>query len=251
MNYMLPQTHARSSPRCAACPVRERAPCGAMRDEAGALALERLHAPLRHISAGDAVFGQGDPSDRSYTVVSGWVAICHTAFDGGTTILRFALPGDVVPFERHADHASVSCIAVGEVAVCALSRRRQEQLERDHPEYDARHRVEQGRILALAYEKLTVLASRSAKARVAHLFWELASRSLRRRPLPSDQIQTPLNQVQIGSATSLTPIHVSRTLRILRAQGLLDLKGRWLTLHDPEAVERLSGVSAETAALWA
>lgn len=251
MNYMLPQAHARLSPRCAGCPARERAPCGAMRDEASVGALERLHAPLRHLLAGEAVFDQGDPSDRSYTVVSGWVAISRTTFDGAATILRFALPGDVVPFERHARNASASCVAVGPATVCGLNRSRQEQLERDHPEYDARHRVEQGRILALAYEQLAALAMGSAKARVAHLLWELASRSLRRRPLPSDQIPVPLNQVQIGLATSLTPIHVSRTLRALRAEGLLELKGRWLALHNPAAVERLSVASAETAALWA
>jgi CRP/FNR family transcriptional regulator len=235
---------------CRFCSVRTHAPCGAFWGEGGAETLESVHAPLRHIPAGATIVEQGAPSDRSFTVLNGWIALYQTTGDGRATILHFLLPGDVLPFERHSAVATRSAVAVGDVTVCSLSRSRQERLEREHPDYDARQKADAARDLHLAYENIAAIAFGSAKERIAHLLWSLASRTLRRAAQPSDRVWIPASQIQLGLATGLTPVHVSRTLRHLREAGLLDLEDHRLTIRDPAEMKRLAGASTEMMASW-
>lgn len=51
-------------------------------------------------------------------------------------------------------------------------------------------------------------------------------------------------------ATGLTAVHVSRTLRQLREQGLLRLADHAITILDPAAVELRADVSEDTMGLW-
>jgi CRP/FNR family transcriptional regulator len=238
-----PQTRPRLT--CRYCPVRDRAPCAALPGDAGAETLEGAHAPLRHVPAGASIFEQGAPSDRSFTLLSGWAALCHTSGEGRTVILHFALPGEVLGFDRHSPIANRSAVAVGDATVCSISRTRQERLEREHPSFDARHKANAGRDLDLAYETLTAMATGSARERIAYLAWDVGSRSLARRPRSGDRIYAPLSQIQVGLATGLTPVHVSRTLRALREERVLTLEDRTLLIHDAAALEHLAGASPE------
>jgi hypothetical protein len=156
-----PQTRPRLT--CRYCPVRDRAPCAALPGDAGAETLEGAHAPLRHVPAGASIFEQGAPSDRSFTLLSGWAALCHTSGEGRTVILHFALPGEVLGFDRHSPIANRSAVAVGDATVCSISRTRQERLEREHPSFDARHKANAGRDLDLAYETLTAMPTSQAR----------------------------------------------------------------------------------------
>lgn len=237
--------------RCAHCPSRLRAPCGAIQDVAGRAQLERLHAPLRRFPAGSALFEQGAPSDRSYTILRGWVAVTQTSSEGRFSILRFVLPGEVLAFERRSRVSTVGAVAVGEVTTCALSRSRQERLELEHPSFDARHRAAQAETLEQAYETLASTLGRSAMERVGHLLFQLAWRTLRRRPSPGDRIDAPLSQIQVGLATGLTAVHVSRTMRQLRERGVAELENHRLTIHDAAALAWLAGDSPGPTALWA
>jgi CRP-like cAMP-binding protein len=231
--------------RCAHCHVRSQAPCGAVQDLAD---LDRAHAPLRRLPAGEPLFEQGDPSDRSYTILRGWVALTHLSREGQLSILRFVLPGEVLAFERQSSVCTFGAVAVGEVITCALSRSRQERLELEHEGFDARHRAVQSRMLEEAYETLASTMSHSALQRVSRLLFQLVCRSLRRRPSAGDQIDAPLSQIQIGLATGLTAVHVSRTLRQLRESGVAEFEARRLTIHDAAALGRLAGATHAAAA---
>ena len=50
----------------------------------------------------------------------------------------------------------------------------------------------------------------------------------------------PITQTDLGDAMGLSSVHVNRILQELRALGLLSLKGRRLTIHDPERLRRLA-----------
>jgi CRP/FNR family transcriptional regulator len=246
-----PREGAQSLARCAFCPARTHAPCGAIHDAAGLADLENAHAPLRRIPSGLPLFQQGAPSDRSYTILRGWVALTRTSRDGGLSILRFVLPGDVLAFERRSGVSTCGALAVGDVTVCSFSRARQERLELDHPRYGARHRAAQDGALEQAQEALVSIMRRSALERVANLLLQLSWRSLRRAPVCGDQIEAPLTQIQMGLATGLTAVHVSRTMRQLREDGLVTFENHCLTIHDAAALERLAGAAPEVTALWA
>ena len=213
--------------------------------------LEQAHDPLVHVPAGVALFEQGEPSDRSFVVLRGWVAATHMSDDGRLAILRFLLPGEVLAFERHSGVNSYGAVALGDVTVCSVSGSRQRRLERAYPPYDASHRAAEAGILNQAQETLASILGHRAPERVGHLLYQLSWRTLRRRPVAGDRIDAPLTQIQIALATGLTPVHVSRTMRQLREDGVVELENHHLTIHDPAGLKRLAGPAPEITAQWA
>jgi CRP-like cAMP-binding protein len=93
---------------------------------------------------------------------------------------------------------------------------------------------------AILGERLTNAGRRSAYERVSHLMLELFVR-LSAAGLARDMsFRMPLTQELIGDALGLTTIHVNRTLRSLRRDGLISIQGKRVTLLDPERLSLLS-----------
>lgn len=76
---------------------------------------------------------------------------------------------------------------------------------------------------SIAFQWLLNIGRRTASARVAHLICEIAARS-KAVDGARASFDFPMTQVQIADALGLTAIHVNRTLRTLRDQGLVQLK---------------------------
>jgi len=215
-----------------------------MADEESIKDLECSRSPSLSIRAGEAIFEQGSHSDYIYNVISGWVSLHHTNREGNSAIIGFALPGDVLPFKRLTKFYNFSAVAIDNVTVCPIHASRQVRLEHHHPEYDALHRgvVEQ----ALDLAETNLAAHRfgaPAEERVANLLWSLAFKCLRRPPSETDRVVVPISQIQIGLATGITPVHVSRTLRALRQAGLLQFDRHMILIHNRAKVEMLVGAS--------
>lgn len=216
----------------------------------GLAALEAARSPPRIVRRGESLYEQGQPSDRSYTLLTGWIAIHNERQDGRRQIVAFAMPGDVLIAERHNGGTwGATAVAVGDVIVCSISRARHDRLRRAHPDYDDLHFAHLQRMIQSAYDLIASLGLGDANQRIAHLLLGLATRSLGRRAVErTEVIHTPLSQIDIGLATGLTPVHVSRTLRRLREDGVLDLRQRSLRILDLHRLEVLAGVAGDRAA---
>ena len=55
-----------------------------------------------------------------------------------------------------------------------------------------------------------------------------------------DSFDLPLTQELIGNALGLTPAHVNRTMKLLRASGMVALKNRRLTVTEPDGLAELA-----------
>jgi CRP-like cAMP-binding protein len=65
---------------------------------------------------------------------------------------------------------------------------------------------------------------RDARSRIAHLLCEIATR-LGLAPAEGEiMFPFPVTQTQLADVTGLTSVHVNRTLQVLRAEGLADIK---------------------------
>jgi CRP-like cAMP-binding protein len=42
----------------------------------------------------------------------------------------------------------------------------------------------------------------------------------------------PLTQTEIGDVVGLTPIHVNRVMKDLKTRGIIEVKRRFVTVHD-------------------
>jgi CRP-like cAMP-binding protein len=90
---------------------------------------------------------------------------------------------------------------------------------------------------ATTREWVTNLGQRTAFERLAHLFCELFLRLRGVGLTNGNSCELPLTQEQLADASGMTSVHVNRTLMILRELGLIDLKGKMLTIPDLEALQ--------------
>ena len=89
-------------------------------------------------------------------------------------------------------------------------------------------------------EHLIGISRRSAVERIAHFLLELLTR-LRVIGLADERsFQLPLTQEQIGDILGLTGVHVSRTLRQLREEGLVETAGQRITIRNAEQLSILA-----------
>jgi CRP-like cAMP-binding protein len=84
------------------------------------------------------------------------------------------------------------------------------------------------------------LGRRTAKARLAMLFSELQVR-LEIVGLADERgYALPLTQVDLSECTGLTNVHVNRTMRELREEGVVDLQGGRVIVHDRATLWRIA-----------
>lgn len=90
-------------------------------------------------------------------------------------------------------------------------------------------------------EWLVSMGQRDAPQQMAHVFCEIQKR-LRAVGLgEADGFDLPLTQNDLADVLGITPVHVNRTLKTLRAEGLVWMEGRRLVIPDIRALERFAG----------
>lgn len=232
---------------CRTCAVRREALCAPLSDS-DIVIVERFKSGNRVFPVGSDLFFQGEISNELYTLLDGWVHLYQILEDGRRQILDFALPGAFLGFQPDLGAPmahSAQCLT--EVAVCVFPRSKLFDLFRAHPELALRMAWITSRDWTLANEHLTNVGRRSARERMAHLLLELFYRVRMIDESPhGDTIELPLTQEHIGDALGLTPVHVNRTLRRLREDGLLAVGGRVLRVLDPDALAEVAGFDNES-----
>ena len=88
-------------------------------------------------------------------------------------------------------------------------------------------------------EWLVNIGGRDAYARLAHLLCELYVRLENVGLVDGFSYAFPLTQEQLGDALGLTPVHVNRTMRLLREAALVSITDHVLTIHDFETLKRV------------
>lgn len=233
---------------CACCPAQDLSVCHNLkRDDLQRLFPNGLHPTER--KAGTVLFRQGEPFERFLIVRSGWV-VTHKDFDDGQRqIVRFVLPGGMIGFERLGGAGTATGMAFGGEAItdvnlcvvpatqfvraCALSPR----LAAAFAESAAREAVS-------AWNHVSALGHRTAQGRIASLLLDLCRRVGARWDVPGTAADLPISQIHIADATGLTPVHVCRTLKRMRLDGLLRFQKGRLILLDPDRVAALAQLDA-------
>ncbi|MBT5049062.1 MAG: Crp/Fnr family transcriptional regulator [Rhodospirillaceae bacterium] len=198
----------------------------------------------RIVPAGAELFAEGEVSENLYVVLDGWLFLHRILEDGRRQILDFALRGAVLGYRGHAQIPftfSVEAVTNAEVAVIPISRVN-ELFQRGSTcamtLLDATNNALLG-----AFDNLTDVGRRTAREAVAHFLLRM-DRRIRRTSMTNgnDPIPFPLTQEHIGDALGLTAVHVCRTLRALRADGLIETGRGRLNLLDREALANEAGV---------
>ena len=93
---------------------------------------------------------------------------------------------------------------------------------------------------AILREWIVDHGSRDSIERIAHLMCEMLIRYRMIGETTDDSFPFLLTQDELADATGMTTVHVNRMLQQLRADGLIELTGKVLTILDPKRLQRLA-----------
>jgi CRP-like cAMP-binding protein len=153
----------------------------------------------------------------------GFACLAFTAPDGQRQIVEFFFPRDHIYIEEGDRSGGLRLFALSAVELVSLTDERTSVTERAERER---------RALAMARQGLINIATRQALPRCAHLFCEFFTRAQAAGLAQEQSCPLPIRQADIADALGLTPVHVNRTLRLLREKGLLTWRHGVLHIHD-------------------
>lgn len=201
---------------------------------------ELVRQNVRRLRAREDIIREGERPTHISLILQGWACRYKVLEDGRRQIISFFLPGDLCDLNvfvlRHMDHS------IGAITPLAYAEVRREAFD----SVAERPRVIQAMwwdslVMAAVQREWTVnLGQRTAFERVAHLLCELFIRLRAVGLTHGSRCELPVTQAELADAIGLTPVHVNRTLQELRAQGLIVLQGKELTIPD---LERLKDAS--------
>ncbi len=182
---------------------------------------------------------EGDKPAHIHLILDGWACRYKSLPDGRRQTVALLIPGDLCDINvyilRELDH---SIGAITGIRVARIEKEEFDELAQNHPRILQALYWNELVGAAIQREWTLNVGQRSAYERIAHLFVELFHR-LRIIGLTRDHsCDFPLTQNDIADVSGLTSVHVNRTLQELRRNGLIELRGRELTILDLEALSQ-------------
>jgi CRP-like cAMP-binding protein len=180
------------------------------------------------------IYGEGEPADYVYKVVSGTVRTSKILADGRRQIGSFYLPGDVFGLEIGDDHG-FSAEAITESRVLVVRRSALIGLANRDGDVARQMWTLAGRELARVQDHILLLV-KTAQERVVGFLLEMADRTPE-----ADAVELPMSRQDIADYLGLTIETVSRTLTMLESDGAIELPtSRCVMLRKRSALARLN-----------
>jgi CRP/FNR family transcriptional regulator, nitrogen fixation regulation protein len=182
------------------------------------------------------IYGEGEPAEYLYRVISGAVRICKLLDDGRRQVTAFHLPGEIFGLELGQEHrfsaeaiSDSSILVVKRSAVLALAGRDNEVARQLWSlTADALQRVQ---------DHMLVLGCMNAKERVAAFLLQMA-----RRTSDGNELELPMSRQDIADYLGLTIETVSRTITQLENDAAIRLpSSRRIELRNRAALGQLNG----------
>jgi CRP/FNR family nitrogen fixation transcriptional regulator len=182
------------------------------------------------------IYGEGEPVEYLYKVISGAVRVCKLLDDGRRQVTAFHLPGEIFGLELGREHGfsaeaitDSSILIVKRSAVLALAGRDGEVARQLWSlTADALQRVQ---------DHMLVLGCMNAKERVAAFLLQMA-----KRMSGGNELELPMSRQDIADYLGLTIETVSRTITQLENDAAIRLPSlRRIELRNRAALERLNG----------
>ena len=223
---------------CRDCAVGTSAVCSTL--DVTALADLRNQGSSIQLAAGQPLFHQGDPADRTFSLTSGVVKLYSVLPDGRRQVIAFHFPGEFIGFSPSEDY-HCTAEAVSAATLCRFETGRFEQFARSSDEL-ARSRHERvARDLVAAQTRAMVLGQAAARELLAHFLCDVHRRSQARPAGASGIVPLPMSRSDIAEYLGLAKETVSRELSALRATGIVRTISRnLLEIRDMERLRRLA-----------
>jgi CRP-like cAMP-binding protein len=196
---------------------------------------------VQNFGAREDLVKKGQEPPRIYLVLEGWAYRYKQLEDGRRQIVAFYLPGDLCdPMTFLLREKSHSLGSLTPVSVVRLHRDEMSALISSSAILERALWLDMLYSAEIQREWTVNLGRRTATERMAHLFCEIPLRLKAVGLSDGVECEMPATQTDLADALGLSSVHVSRTLQELRAAGLVELRGRKLTIRDEYALRELA-----------
>ena len=198
------------------------------------------HAPKEDI------IGDGEHSANCHVVLSGLACRYKILPDGRRQIMAFLIPGDLCDAEifvlKVMDHGVA---AIVQTRTALVSGADMKGLLRETSSLGEALWWGTMTDLGVLRERIIDHGRRTAYVRTAHLLYELLVRYRMVDLAHDNRFPFPITQIDLADATGLTPVHANRTLKKLRADGLVEFSGGVVAVLDAPRLKKAAQFSGE------
>ncbi len=195
--------------------------------------LEDAASSVKDYPARHHLVRRGEPVDQSMMLVEGYVTRYMDDREGYRQLVSVHIPGDFVDLHGfptgRLDH---DIGTLGPVRMALFDHQTLVGITERHPELTRFLWFATLTDAAMHREWIFRLGRLGADGRLAHFFCELNARLQLVGLAENGRFELPLTQPDLAEACGLTGVHVNRTLRSLREQGLLVFKNGQVEITD-------------------
>jgi len=194
--------------------------------------------------AGTILKLEGEAANGLYVLVSGWLVVAKSLVDGSRQIVDVVLSGECLdPASADLGSSAVEVQALTDVSFAAIARHDWQRMLRDRPEIarasDRSSRAAMSRISG----RMLRLGKGSAESIMAFALCELFLRSTSCGLTEGRAYHLPMTQQQLGDFCGLSAVHVCRTLRRFRREGILDVPAHMrIVIRDLNALAAIAEI---------
>jgi CRP-like cAMP-binding protein len=195
----------------------------------------------RHARKDENLVDQGEQTSSLLVLCSGMARAVRTLVDGRQQIVAVFVAGDMLnagdlPFTQARN--SISALTP---AIClSIPLKHVNQVMADNPAIARALWLETAAQSAIQQEWMVWLGRHMAHTRLAHFLCEVSYRLQLSGPGTRDAFEFPLTQRELADTLGLSPVHVNRTLQLLRSQGLIELSRQRLTIRNRAGLYELA-----------
>ena len=233
----LPQGHP-----CQGCEVRDKAVCGVL-DRDRLEEFRNLGWTLK-LAPGQALFHEGDPATRVFTLTRGTLKLYKLLADGRRQVTGFLHPGDFLGISVDDEHA-FSAEALEDSQLCWFPRARFDDFVEDQPKMERELYRMAAHELAAAQQQFVLLGRKTASERLASFLLLLADRTSAAEGKKSAMVRLPMSRSDIADYLGLTKETVSRVISSLKRDRIIRLESlEMIRILDRGRLEQLSEAAA-------
>ncbi len=202
--------------------------------------LKTLEQDATEYTRGHLLLEENSSEHRFYTVMSGWAYSSRLLTDGKRQILDIFLPGQIIGLrEVGYDRSLTSVTTLSPMVACPFPKERLHTIFSEAPRLTDLFFMVMARDQHMLIERIINIGRRPAAERLAHFLLEMRARL----QADTSTFELPLNQAILADTLGLTPIHVSRTIKKLREQGLVSVTNGKVTISNEHGLTRLADFS--------
>lgn len=203
--------------------------------------LDTAMSKRRTVEPRTVIVRRGDHVDVSTYLISGYICQYMDDRNGHRQLVALHVPGDFVDLHafplKRLDHDVAS---LGRVEIGVYEHETLARIGTDNPHLTRMLWYSTLLDAAMHREWIFRLGRLGAMGRVAHFFCELDTRLAMVGLSDDHRFTLPLTQADLAEATGLTGVHVNRTLRRLREDGMMSFRNGDVAITDPVRLARLA-----------